>query len=188
MFCFSVRPAPETPDLASMMMSSSRDQLRLGERQQREQHGGRIAAGTGDEPRCPDLVAIMLGQPVDGVLDQLGRAVLVGVPLGIEFRIAQAEIGRHVDDLDALRELGDLGVRRAVRQAAEDDVDLVPVDLVGGDERRRIEAGEMREDLRQGLPGMALGDQRGDLDARDAARRAGSCRRRYSRRRRARRL
>ncbi len=55
---------------------------------------------------------------------------------------------------------------------AEDDVDVVPIHLVGSDECRQIEAGKMREDLRQALPGMALGDQRGELDARDAARQA----------------
>ena len=42
---------------------------------------------------------------------------------------------------------------------AEDDIDAVPVDLVGCDERRQIEAREMREDLREALPGMALGDR-----------------------------
>ena len=55
-------------------------------------------------------------------------------------------------------------MRRAVRQPAKGDIDFAPVDLVGRDQRRQIEAGKMREDLRQGLPGMALGDQRGDLD------------------------
>ena len=52
----------------------------------------------------------------------------------------------------------------AVRQPAKGDIDFAPVDLVRGDERRQIEAGKMRKDLRQGLAGMALGDQRGDLD------------------------
>ncbi len=92
--------------------------------------------------------------------------MLVGVPIGIEFRIAQAKIGGHVDDLDALGELGDFGVRRAMGQAAEDDVDVVPIHLVGSDKFWRIEAGKMREHLREGLPGMALGDQPGELKRR----------------------
>ena len=68
------------------------DQFRLGERKQRKQHGGGIAAGTGHQPRRTDLVAVVLGKPVHRRLDQLGGAMLVGVPLGVEFRIAQPEI------------------------------------------------------------------------------------------------
>ena len=90
--------------------------------------------------------------------------MLAAIPFGVSPGIAQSEIRRHVDDFDAFRELGDLAMSGAVRQPAEHDVDLAPVHLVGGDERRQIEARKMREDLRQRLAGMALGDQRGDLD------------------------
>ena len=54
----------------------------------------------------------------------------------------------------------------AVRQPAKGDVDLVPVDLVGGDELGQVEAGKMREDLGEALAGVTLGDQRGDLKRR----------------------
>src|SRR6185437_63946 len=78
--------------------------------------------------------------------------------------IAQAKIRRHVDDLQAVRKLGDLGMGGAVRQPAKDDVDIVPVHLVRGDELGQIEAGEMWENLSEALPGMSLGDYRCDLD------------------------
>ena len=35
---------------------------------------------------------------------------------------------------------------------------------IGGDERRQVEGRKMREDLRERLAGMALGDQRGEGD------------------------
>ena len=44
---FSSRPAPETPDFASTTTLSGLD--RVGERREREQRGGRVAAGVGDE-------------------------------------------------------------------------------------------------------------------------------------------
>ena len=138
------------------------DQLRFHERQKREQHRGRIAAGTGYEPRSGDFVAIVLGQAVDRVFQQRGRAVLIAIPLGIGAGIAQAKIGRHVDDLDALRELADLAMRRAMRKPAKDDVDLLPVGFLGTHKRGQSQACEMREDLGEDLAGMPLGDQRGD--------------------------
>ena len=52
----------------------------------------------------------------------------------------------------------------AVRQPAKGDVDLAPINLIGGDESRQVEGGEMREDLRERLPGVAFGDQRGEGD------------------------
>src|SRR4029079_6165081 len=42
----------------------ARYELRLDRRQQRQQHRGRIAAGTSNDARGLDLVAVMLGQPV----------------------------------------------------------------------------------------------------------------------------
>ena len=47
----------------------------LGERREREQRRGRVAAGIGDQLRGPDPRRGELGEPVDGVLQQLGRAV-----------------------------------------------------------------------------------------------------------------
>ena len=162
MFCLSVRPAPETPDFASMMTPSALDQLALGERQQREKHGRGVAARTGDEPRGLDLFRVMLGQAVDRALQKMRRAMLAAVPFGVDGRIAQAKVRRHVDHLHPLGELGDLAMGCGMRQPAKRHVDLAPIHLVGGDERRQVEGRKMREDLRERLAGVALGDQRGD--------------------------
>ena len=111
-----------------------------------------------------DLIrsAIMLGQAIDRVLKEFGRTVLAAIPFGVDGRIAEPEVGRHVDDPDASRQLRNLGVGGGVRQAAKGDVDLIPIDLVGGDERRQAEACKMREHLGQPLAGMPLRDQGGD--------------------------
>ena len=142
------------------------DQLVLHERKQSEQHGGGVAAGTGDEPRGADRLAVMLGQAVDGALHELRRAVLAAIPFRVGTKIAQAKVGRHVHDLHARRQLLDLAMGGAVRQAAKGDIDRVPVGLVGGDEVRQAKTAEMREDLRQRLPGMALRHEGNDLDVR----------------------
>ena len=44
------------------------DQARAGERREREDRGGRVAARVGDEVGVADLLAVELGQPVDGAL------------------------------------------------------------------------------------------------------------------------
>ena len=87
-------------------------------------------------PRIPNLVAIVLGQAVNGVLQNFRREMFTAIPFGVSSGIAQSEVRRHVDDFDIFRELGDLGVSGAVRQSAEHDVDLAPVHPIGGDERR----------------------------------------------------
>ena len=53
-----------------------------------------------------------------------------------------------------------------MRQSAECDVDVIPIDLVGGDEVRQAKGAEMGEDFRERLAGMAFGDERGDLNMR----------------------
>ena len=58
-------PAPEIPDFASTMMSRARhQQARLGERQQREQRGGRVTARIRKQPRGLDGVQLELGEAV----------------------------------------------------------------------------------------------------------------------------
>ena len=56
-------------------MTTSSIRPSLGERRQRQDRCGRIAAGVGDELGIADRLAVQLGQPVDGVGEQLGRAV-----------------------------------------------------------------------------------------------------------------
>ena len=59
------------------------EQARPGERGQGEDRGGRVAAGVGDQVRAGDLVAVQLGQPVDGVAHQRGRR-MVAVPVLVD--------------------------------------------------------------------------------------------------------
>ena len=58
------RPAPETPDLASI--TTSGDQAAVGQRGEGQHRGGRIAARVGDQLGVADRVAVELGEPVDG--------------------------------------------------------------------------------------------------------------------------
>ncbi len=61
--------------------------------------GGRVAAGTRDELRLADLLAVGLGQPVDGLREELGGLVgLVPVLVGV---LVEAEVGGEVDHLEA---------------------------------------------------------------------------------------
>jgi hypothetical protein len=52
------------------------DQARAGQRREREHRGRREAAGVRGDVRVAQLVAVELGQPVDRVAEQPGRAVL----------------------------------------------------------------------------------------------------------------
>ena len=147
------------------------DQPGLRDRHERQQRRRRIAAGTGDKPRAPYLVAIELRQPVDRFLLQRRRTVLMAVPFGVDRHVGEAKIRRHVDHLH-LRVCGehrgsDL-LRGAVRQPAEDGVELRPVDLLPFDEGRQVEHEEMRKDLRHRLAGMGVGGERRDLHVRMA--------------------
>ncbi len=83
MFCFSKRRPPETPDLASMMMSARLDELGVDKRQKRKQRRRWIASWTGDEPRGGDFVAVELGQPIGRARKKLWRGMVATVPLGV---------------------------------------------------------------------------------------------------------
>ena len=88
------RPAPETPDFASMTTSPS--DARARERGEREQRGGRVAARVGDEVGVRQPRARELGEPVDGRAEQLGRPV-GAVPVLVDAAVGEAEVGREVD-------------------------------------------------------------------------------------------
>jgi hypothetical protein len=72
-----------------------------GERRERQDRGGRVAAGVGDEARVAHRLAVALGQAVHRLADQLGVRVL-DVPALVLVDVSEAEIGAEVDDLDAL--------------------------------------------------------------------------------------
>ena len=90
-----VLPAPDTPDLASMMMPGS-IRPRGDERLQREDRGGRIAAGAGDQPCAGQRLAIALGQAVRQRDVDRRR---VRIPLLPQLRVPQAERPGQVEDL-----------------------------------------------------------------------------------------
>ena len=71
----------------------------LAQRPERQQRGGRVAAGGGHEVRAADLFAVRLREAVDGLVEQLGRLVLC-VPALVALAV-EAEVGREVHDLEA---------------------------------------------------------------------------------------
>ncbi len=65
---------------------------------QRQQHGGRVAARVGHEPRAAEPLAVDLGQAVGGAAEQLGRRVVLAVPgCGSLRRVGQAQVAGEVD-------------------------------------------------------------------------------------------
>ena len=90
----------------------------VAERREREDRGGRVATGAGDQIGALDLVAVQLRQPVDRPAEQAGR--LVRLVVALVARAVQAEVGRQVDDLQpAVQQVLDDRRRRAVRVGDE---------------------------------------------------------------------
>ena len=106
------------------------DQFGARERSEREQRRRRIAAWIGHQV-CPrEHVPVELGQPVDGIVEQLRREVLA-VPLAVDRGIAQAEVRAQVDDPHLpLEQRRDHRRRRAVRVRDHRRVDVrMPVEV-----------------------------------------------------------
>ena len=78
-----------------------RDRAGLQQRQQRQQHRRRVAAGAGDEVGAGQCGAGEFGEAIDGARQQVRRRVRPAVPMGIGVGVLQAEIGGEVDDLRA---------------------------------------------------------------------------------------
>ncbi len=76
------------------------DQPGARERREAEQRGRRVAAGVGDDAGAGDLLAVQLGQAIDGAGEQLGARV-GAVPLLVGRERGQAEVGAEVDDARA---------------------------------------------------------------------------------------
>ena len=135
---------------------------RFGERGEREDGRGRVAAGHSHQPRFADRVAVQLGQPVDGVGEQLGRGVLA-VPLLVALELVEAEVGAGVDDGDAVADVAGQPLGGGgVRQRGEDHIHLA-LDL--GDDRQ-IERPEVGEDFGQPLAGFGAPGDADDLEIR----------------------
>ena len=110
-----------------------------------------------------DGVALELGKSVDRLLLELAREMRMAVPFGVLLRVLEAEIGREVDDLEPAREGRDHLLRRAVRQAAEDQLHLVPVRVLDLDQLGQAEGAQMRKHLAERLARVALGGEQGEL-------------------------
>lgn len=145
------------------------DRARARQRQQAQQRRRRVAAGTGDQPRRGNRRAVVFGQPVYGLALHVERGMGTPVPLLVGAAIAQAEVGRHVDEahvrMGVEHRPGDI-LRGTVRQPAEDDIDLRPVGLVHGGQVRQAGETQVREHLGHGLAGVGVGGQRGDFHVR----------------------
>ncbi len=135
------------------------EQALLGQRRQGEHARGRVAAGSGDQLRLAQPVAVELGQPVDRSLEQLRRPVLA-VPALIGGQVAQPEVGGEVDDEGAQpAQGGDRRGRGAVRVGDDRRVDpLDPVEVELGQLQRHPVA---RVEPVEPLAGVAA---RGDRD------------------------
>ncbi len=134
MFCLSERPAGDArlrvdDDVGGV------DQLRADERQERQKRSRRVAAGTRHKPRGGDLAAMVLRQAVCRARKKTRRGVLPAVPLGVDGRVLQPEIRRHVDDFDALGQRRDDVLRRSMRKPAKHGIATRPVRVLRLDEQ-----------------------------------------------------
>jgi hypothetical protein len=144
-----------------------------GERGEREQRRGRIAARVGDEVGAGDRLPVQLGQAVDALAEQVRRAVLP-VPILVDALVAQAEVGGEVDHTHAtLAQRGDGRRGDAVRPADECGVDVglqvgIPRLQLQRDARAGMDVVEARAglrprgDVRQLEERMAVDEHRGD--------------------------
>ena len=111
----SSRPAPETPDFASMTTLVGID--RSAQRLEREDGRGRVAARIGDQRAGR---RIELGDGVAPVGEPAGPRVLEAVPGGVERGVPEAVGAGQVDDDRVLWWLEHCGP--IVAEAGEDDV------------------------------------------------------------------
>ena len=113
----------------------------------------------------------MLGQPIDRFALQIERLMFVPVPCLVGLGAGEAEVGRHVDELD-LRVVGEDRLRdllgRPMRQPAEQSVDVAPIGILDGRQIRKIGETEMREDFGHRLAGVTVRRQNRDLHDRVA--------------------
>ena len=170
-----------TPDLASMTMSSASITAAFTsgiERQLRRRSDNSPAPRQAARWRWR---AAHLGEAVHRFFLQRDRAMRVAVPFGIDRRIGEAEIGREIENAQMLRQAGDHLLRGAVRQAAEDEIDLAPIDFADLHELRQVADQQMRKHRADVFAGLTVRRQRHDLGVRDDAPACAAARRRYSR-------
>ena len=95
-------------------------------RRQRQRCGGDVATGGGDKRGAGDRRPEQLRQPEGGLSEQLGMGMLRAVPLRVQRRVAQAEVGGQIDHMgDVAEQFGDKPGGLAVGQGAEDKIEAV---------------------------------------------------------------
>jgi hypothetical protein len=146
------------------------DQAGPHQRRQREDRGGGVAAGIGDERRSADVLPEQLRQTVDRVPEPGGIRMLVAIPLEVGGSVVEPVIGREVDHLraggeDAGKDLG----AGAVGEASEDTVGPL-ADLLWGEilERQIEPADEARMDARYRRTSILTAGDGNDLHLRVA--------------------
>ena len=78
-------------------------------------HAGRVAAGAGDQPCLGNVVAIEFGQAVNRLGLQLGGGVVEAIPFAVFGRVAQAEIGAQIDNLQVPGQIAHQRLTEAMR-------------------------------------------------------------------------
>ena len=123
------------------------------------QRGGRgVAAGRGHRLRGRYVLAMALGEAVGEPAQEVGRSVVVAVPLPVGGGVAEAEVGGQVDDLDAFgvgQQVRDQRLGRSVGQGQEDEVH--------GGGGGRVDCGEHGVRVGRGQAGIEVGDPRAGL-------------------------
>src|SRR2546423_12359904 len=76
---------------------SGLDQFLAQQRNEREQNARWITAGTGNEPRAGNFVAIDFGQPVDRVSEQIRGGVFVPIKFAVDRGVLNPKIGAEID-------------------------------------------------------------------------------------------
>lgn len=138
------------------------DHAGAGERGEREQGGRRVAAGVGDQVGPGDLLAVSLGEAIDGLSQEL-RGLVFAVPLLIDRGVVQPEVGAVIDYAHApFTQSCHQRCGGAVRVGDDRSIDLgvaVEVELLEL-ERHPV----LRVEIVQAAPLVATGSQRLQLE------------------------
>ena len=147
------RPAPETPGLG--VDDDVGDDPGARQRREPEDRRRGVAARVGDQRGAGDLVAVVLGQPVDRLADQ-PRLGMRAIPLLVDGGVAQAEVGAEIDHLDPpAAQLGHQLGGGAVGVGDDRGIDVgVPIEV------------QLLEHHRNAMVGIQLVDATADVGAR----------------------
>ena len=98
------------------------DQPTRNQRAQRILHSRRVTTGPRHKARVFDVVAIELGQAINGGFLQLDRHVRGAVPFFVFRRIAQTEIRSQIDDFHVLGQVTHQCLAQTMRQRCKGQI------------------------------------------------------------------